>query len=557
MSSFIVIVEAVSNGRFYIDEALKRGYTPLVVFPPLKGEEGDGYAELRQEYAVHYPTGTEVIYACSAEDAMERLRGRDIVCVVTGSEFGVGLTDALAEALGLPGNPVSSSPDRRDKKRMQDALKRAGVRHIRSETVMSVSEALRFREEIGGGRLVLKPRASTGTNGVHFCDTAEQTRFCFDKIMSSSDFFGTENSDVLVQEFIAGTEYIVNTASSNGIHRVTDMWVYNKIAIGEEGNAYDYGRLITRLDPGQSELATYIYDVLDALGFRYGPGHGEVMMGPDGPVLIEIGARPMGGGFSRDLLDECLGHHLVDAALDCYLEPERFEEARLAPYRPRKEFMIKYFISPKDALVRAVPMMAFVRHFPSFVRGNFAEMLGTDRITRTVDLFSAPGNIQLCHEDEAVLMRDYNILRWLEQNAFSLLFEAERGERPPSPAKTGPADLPADMGPDAFVLTDSPEGLPGELTVVTPDTLAGLGGGFGSGLFLVRNAPGMEETLSLFHDFAGKLRPGGKIYVAPESYEGFPYGRMGIELMMRICGVRVELPLYRGGGLLTGTVKQR
>ncbi len=37
------------------------------------------------------------------------------------------------------------------------------------------------------------------------------------------------HKEVLIQEYIDGTEYVVNTVSCNGKHMVTDIWVYSKV----------------------------------------------------------------------------------------------------------------------------------------------------------------------------------------------------------------------------------------------------------------------------------------------------------------------------------------
>ena len=47
---------------------------------------------------------------------------------------------------------------------------------------------------------------------------------------------------------------------------------------------------------------------------------------------------------------------------------------------------------------------------------------GCDTLPRTVDLETSPGSVMLCHEDEAVVMRDYRSLRKLETRHFEMLF---------------------------------------------------------------------------------------------------------------------------------------
>ena len=96
-----------------------------------------------------------------------------------------------------------------------------------------------------------------------------------------------EIHDLLIQERINGTEYIVNTVSCNGQHRVTLIWKYKKVKTSEGAMIYDTCETVNELNLGEAEMVEYAYDVADALGIQYGPVHGEYMIDEKGPVLIE------------------------------------------------------------------------------------------------------------------------------------------------------------------------------------------------------------------------------------------------------------------------------
>ncbi len=468
----------------------------------------------------------------------------------------VAMADELSHRLGLPGNSPESSHVRLKKSEMQEALKRAGIRYIRSRTVTSTEEAEDFWKELGVKRVVIKPLASAGTLGVHFCTTRDELKMHMDNLFADKDLFGRPICEVLIQEYIDGTEYIVNTVSCGGVHRMTDLWMYNKVAIGSEGNAYDYARLITRLDLGHRELIEYAYQTLDALGYEYGPSHGEYMIDEKGPVLIEVGARPMGGGFSMDLLNACVGHHMTDCAMDSYLEPERFEQARRAPYRPAMEMMIKYFIAPKAQEVSTLPALAILKHLKSFRRANLTEVIESEALEKTIDLISAPAFLQLCHTDPMVLEQEYQTLRRIEQRHFGLLFAEGLGEE---------TELNTDEAVRAY--HSLPEGerfmlVNGEderrrmategVTAVTLKDIATLSGEQAGGVFALSAGLGLEECMDAVPLFVSKLRSGGVMKVLKRSYEGIPYGSAAYELMMNLSGVRILLPVHGEESVLTG-----
>src|SRR5690606_5623449 len=71
-------------------------------------------------------------------------------------------------------------------------------------------------------------------------------------------------------------------------------------------------------DPNLVEMKSYARDVAVALGIRHGAAHTEVMLGSDGPVWIEPGARL--AGVSWPLITEaCTGYGSVRVLVDALL----------------------------------------------------------------------------------------------------------------------------------------------------------------------------------------------------------------------------------------------
>jgi hypothetical protein len=86
---------------------------------------------------------------------------------------------------------------------------------------------------------------------------------------------------LVVQECAHGEEFVVNIASRDGQHKVTDVWRCEK-----QGDlAYMRETLVQSSDDVQDVIA-YTKRCLDALGFRNGASHTEVMRTSDGVVLL-------------------------------------------------------------------------------------------------------------------------------------------------------------------------------------------------------------------------------------------------------------------------------
>ena len=139
------------------------------------------------------------------------------------------------------------------------------------------------------------------------------------EVFNMTGVYGEKLNELVIQEHINGQEYVVDTVSCNGTHRVTMIWKYNKVKTAEGDNIYDYDETISELGIGEAGLVEYAYDVADALGVKYGPIHGEYMVDEKGPVLIEVNCRPQGGYLDRKFMDFISGQHETDSALDSYL----------------------------------------------------------------------------------------------------------------------------------------------------------------------------------------------------------------------------------------------
>lgn len=220
-------------------------------------------------------------------------------------ELGCAAAAEVNRRMGWPGNPPEALAAFKDKARLRAAVgDRAGtpVAHL---TCARKSEVLPAAEHIGFP-CVVKPVDGTGSSGVcHLRDREAAEQF-----LAATPEFITPH---LVEEFLAGTEYSVEAASSPAGHRilaVTEKWTTGAPHFVETGHT-----LPVPLDPGTAEaVAALVTAVLDAVGYRYGPSHTEVMLTADGPRLIESHGRP-GGDRISDMLDLALGEDVFAQAI--------------------------------------------------------------------------------------------------------------------------------------------------------------------------------------------------------------------------------------------------
>jgi len=335
--------------------------------------------------------------------------------VVPGGEVGVEFTDVLSEKLGLPTNGTMLSSARRDKYVMVEAVRAAGLTVARQCLVHDAQTLLDWHRDVGG-RVVVKPLRSAGGDGVHFCDTPEQSAAAFEDIANSDNLFSAANEGAVAQEYLRGTEYMVNTVSRDGRHRVCEVWRTTRIAANGVLDLSDTVYLMSRTGPLQDQLAGYAFQVLDALGVRHGPAHVEVKLVGGQPVLVEVGARICGANLPY-YAQRAHGSSQLDWTVEAYLRPQRFH-ARIDDPDPAGAYCAFVgLVSPVEGVLKGYPHLDAIRAMESFADLRVGVQPG-QRLRRTVNDLTYPVFVVLMHESEETVLRDANTLRYLDGPGF-------------------------------------------------------------------------------------------------------------------------------------------
>src|SRR5262249_51314748 len=215
--------------------------------------------------------------------------------VVAGSEWGVTYAEELAHRLGLPTNRFDTIGARRDKFNMIEAVRARGLHAARQARVATLAEAHDLAEHHGAWRIVVRPLASAGWDGVAICRSHGDIDVAFRRSFGRENFMGGFNDHMLLQSYLAGPQFIVNTVSWDGRHYVTDVW---SMILSVEGRDVVPGgiHLLDPRGPKAEGLIRYTLEVLDALGIENGAAHTELKWTPEGPAPTEPGAGLRGAG---------------------------------------------------------------------------------------------------------------------------------------------------------------------------------------------------------------------------------------------------------------------
>lgn len=558
----IIICEYISTGINYVDDALARGYRPVLVEGTYVGAPKDvaRFKDLRGRINRRMKGRVDIIHENpDYEEVLRQVKEYDPALVVAGSEFGVGLAARLSADLGLPGNPVDRIEAMTQKPAMHQALKKHGLRSIRGETVRSEEEAVRFYRELGKKDVVVKPARGAGSQGVYLCSSEEEMLEALRVHFETAKASGTDSPSVLIQERIIGTEYVVNTVSCDGRHRVVSVGVYDKYRLSNGSLAYNYFRYVTKLEVGHSRLLRYACQVADAIGIKYGPVHGEYMVDEDGPVLIEVNCRPMGGGLEREYSELVSGQHETDSALDSYLDPVKFHLESLRPYRLKRCGISKDLVFVRDTEVKSAPVLQICRRLKSYYSASFDTLGRSEMMPQTTDMESEAGLVYLIHDSEQQVRDDCDLLHLLEMKYPRILYQDSEHGRDDACADRDIDKVmkAAECHGATLVFSDRDSVISGA-AVVSSSTLEGAYDSYEQGILDLSDPESfadLESVIQQIFMFMDKIRAGGRLIVPESTYCHIPYGIEGMEILMKVYGMLIELPAADAAGLLIATVQ--
>ncbi|NVK88484.1 MAG: ATP-grasp domain-containing protein [Gammaproteobacteria bacterium] len=403
-----VLVDPIFAGVIVADEFLKHRRC-IAVISKMSLEQALGYS--------FNPNVFEQVIIANEyrfEDLVAKFKDVDCDIVFSATEFGIELTDQLSQALNLKGNDPSTSYLRRDKFAMVEAIRAAKIPAAAQVKTNLLNEAVKWLETNPCEKFVIKPVDSGGSDNVYICDNKADLAPCFRDILGTINILRCKNTHLLVQEYLEGQEYVINTASLDGTHKLTDVWKVSKRLTEQGRNIYDFDDLCNPQDQEVQDLSQYINRVLDVLGVKTGAGHSEVIITRNGPYLIETAAR-VSGAANPVAIQLATGSDQVELASLAYLDETDFSN-RSQQYQLVKHARSVHIISSGNKTLSHEKFITFLSSLPSFVNINFRTKDGAV-LTETVDVKTCPGAFFLVHEDKEIIAEDYRQYRiWEAKN---------------------------------------------------------------------------------------------------------------------------------------------
>jgi biotin carboxylase len=196
-----------------------------------------------------------------------------------------------------------------DKAAMRQRLAAEGVETTRYQLCASFDDAKAFVGRCPDGA-ILKPANGNGGTGIHLVREPADLEAAWDWSTTATGAWsvsGNAGRSVLAEEYLTGQEFSVETISADGEHRV--IAVTGKHTAGPPHFVEVGHDLPAALSgPRYQAVTDAALNALDAIGYRWGPCHTEVILRESGDLatVVEINAR-FGGGQIWELAQLATG----------------------------------------------------------------------------------------------------------------------------------------------------------------------------------------------------------------------------------------------------------
>ncbi|WP_327717145.1 ATP-grasp domain-containing protein [Streptomyces sp. NBC_00490] len=238
----------------------------------------------------------------------------------------------VAEELHVEVNPAEAVRFLTDKHAMRDLLAARGLSPVTFEAVATRREVPDAVRRIGRPAVV-KPTALAGSRGV-FLWQEEADLAVWTALVEQYDYDGP----FLVEEYLRGPEYSVETLSRDGEHRIVGI---TEKLLGAPPLFVEAGHVHPAPLPPERRQAVedLTTELLTACGYRFGPAHTEVIWTAAGPRIVESQARLGGDRIPR----------LVQLATGLDIEQAIFASLAGTPARPAEATataIVRFFAFP-------------------------------------------------------------------------------------------------------------------------------------------------------------------------------------------------------------------
>ncbi|MEV5892550.1 pyridoxal-phosphate dependent enzyme [Nonomuraea fuscirosea] len=310
----------------------------------------------------------------------------EVAGITTTSEFYLEAVAPLAESLGFPGNPPAAVRACRYKPATRRLLADAGLPQPVSVPVTRTAEIPKAVAATGLP-CVVKPVSDSASTGVLLCTSLQQAEEHAEKLLAITHNVRGQAvpPEVLVEEFVQGPEFSVETLFADGVCHVVGI---TKKSLSPPPSFVELRHIFPApLDEAASrEIAQAVRTAIGAIGLRHGACHTELRMAAAGPTIIEINAR-LAGGMIPELIRLAGGPDLLTQQLRA--AAGMAVELRRGPLSPAG---VSFITSPQEGRLTSLDGVERARQVTGVTEVQISRRPG-DPVRPAVDAYDRVGYV--------------------------------------------------------------------------------------------------------------------------------------------------------------------
>ena len=261
----------------------------------------------------------------------------DGVCSIA-SDLAMHTVNFIANKLNLKGNSLECTELTTNKYKMRERLSKFNLpcpKYILVNNIEKVNlEDLSFP-------LIVKPTDRSGSRGIYKVNNESELEPAIKSALEESF-----SKEILIEEYILGDEYSVESISEKGIHKV--LQITKKYTTGAP-NFIERGHIepVEIDDKLYKKIEQVILKSLDILEVSNGASHSEIKILGSNIKIVEIGAR-MGGDFiGSDLVKISTGIDYLELVINIALNRENVI-TNIAKKNTNKIAVVKFIFNVND-----------------------------------------------------------------------------------------------------------------------------------------------------------------------------------------------------------------
>ncbi len=234
------------------------------------------------------------------ETAAESLSESALDGVVAVADRPTLIASLTAQRLGLPWHPPEAVAVCRDKHRMRERFRAAGL-PVPDYYRAPIDCAPRTIADRIGFPCVLKPLGLSASRGVIRANDAEEFVVAFERIRRMLEQSDESGDAIQIESYIEGREFALEGLMTRGELQV--LAIFDK-PNPLEGPFFEETIYVTpsrESNAMQGAIVDTARRAVRALGLWHGPIHAEMRVNDQGVYMLEVAARPIGGLCARAL----------------------------------------------------------------------------------------------------------------------------------------------------------------------------------------------------------------------------------------------------------------